>query len=276
MRAKIAIIGGGFSAGFARLACIDHGVAPQQITMYTDRILPPPEGAFYLHSAPGSLDGMDQHSISIRGVGTKIGYLQKQWGVVKKEWKSSFPESPTVNRGYAPKYIHDQLWKDVEFTMLKSYLKDFELSEMLYEHSYDFIFHSFPTEVSIIAQNKYLVKFMIADHSSLEHIIKDLEELEQTIISNGNGILYNGIHTHSWVRASQLFGKIHVEYPPPVHPDSPALPVKFYRDLHPDTPVWTYREDPVIIPIGRLATWDRKKLSNHVYKDVQTILQEEW
>ena len=276
MKAKIAIVGGGFSAGFARIACIDFGISSDRITIYADRILPPPEGAFYIHSIPGSLEKMDQFSISIKSVGTKVGYLQKQWGVVSSHWTSSFPTSQTCDRGYAPKYVHEQLWKGVEFTMLKSYLDDHELADLRYESDYDFVFHSFPTAVSTLTQESYLVKFMIADYPNTSGVAKDLEELEVLFPSVGHIILYNGVHNYPWVRLSRLFGKTYLEYPSAYSRFAGASPVKFYSDLHPDTPVWTYRGDPSVIPIGRLATWDRKKLSHHVYKDVQKVLEEEW
>ena len=264
---KVAIVGFGPAAMYAIIACNDRGIYP---TVMANAVNINP-GAFWLKSVPKKfVDGTQQHRIVITKVGERENYIRKQWNEFPVGYKSSFPDTEFVEYGYDPvvtvPWILSQLKFDIEDT---GKLGDPDLIKL--GKKYDFVFHSFPSELARKTLGNMIVKVPVT--------------ISTYDIKQGNRVIYNGRKGDFVVRVSYLFGKKYTEYS--VHNmDSKDLDsktnrfsqssnVRWIEDLRPislsiSVPYLAYN----IIPIGRLGGFDRTVLAHHTYDLVSEIIEE--
>lgn len=255
---RVLIIGSAASAAFAIQACRDLQI---EYKVISDK---PPvtgqSGAFFLHWLPESLKKFAREiEVTLIPLGTAEGYTMKQWGRVVP---SSFPQVEEKKWWYSSDVLQE-VWRDQELTLVGNLdAKDF-LDE--YFSRFDWIFYTFPLQ----EHAREIVEFPVVDYSNGDSFLD-------------NHVVYNGVAGDDWTRATVAFGRMSLELLPGAIPDEKyskiwrVIRTGKLRDIPPSVkPV--ERDEwlaPNIVPIGRFARFDRRRLSHDAYLDVKQILEE--
>lgn len=264
---SVAIVGGGPSSVFALLACRDSGISP----MIVNRAISVQPGAFWFHKLPESEAQFHKPvKIHVGFVGTRESYVSKQWRDydIPSDYKSSFPQLEEDMMGYNPVDVMERVFKETKhghWKITKDYT-DFDLLRLVESGAYDLVFHSFPTERARFENGDVMVKIPVAvtkfhdpDHEPL--------------------VIYDGRPDVNTVRTSWLWGYKFQELRPirhvdPATPNGSDLGVVLLTDLVPfNRPVESYPLSSRIVPIGRLARFDRKSLSHDTYDVVRGYIE---
>ena len=260
----VAIVGGGPSAAFALMACTDLGIEP---SIYSRGISIQP-GAFWFHKLPETFSrDFKKETILVELVGRRQDYIDKQWKnyQLPEDYASSFPLISHHVLGYSPAAVLTDLYlrrKQFKFHELTGNLDDDGLKFLSTLH--DFVFHSFPTQTAQIEN---------------QDIIVNLPIIIEAEPNNSLMVVYNGLKDTTMVRISHLWGYKFTELPPvkkveggPIQASDALL--SFIKDLVPtDRLVDFFQLRDQIIPIGRLARFDRKALSHDAYDLVRGTIE---
>lgn len=260
---NVAILGSGLAAAFAYRACLDCGVVPT-IFSATD-IGAIPAGAVWLHSLPESIPGIPMRIANI-SIGTKQGYLIKQWGRKQgKDWKTSFPGRTRLELGYEIKIYLPKIWEGAKECLIKQEINTDTLHEIKSE--FDLVIQTFPRREDIELRQQYFVHIPIATAMVEKSPQKFFPKLETDAV-----VVYNGSIQDSWVRKTYFPDRICAEYP--CHAQitnftevEGIFQISKYPDLHPETPKLAKTRIDNLLLVGRLATWNRKYLSDQAYHD---------
>lgn len=252
---NIRIVGAGPSAAYAVLACRSIGVEPVVISNappHTNQA-----GAFFLHWLPEWFVEQTKAKASVVQwvpLGSKEVYLAKQ-GYHDLALPCSFPVQEQLEWMYSSAWL-DAAWDGVKVEW--GNLSAAELAQL--GEIYDFVFYTFPA----VKHGRVLDNFPVLD--------------ARTGIRR-NKIVYSGLPEHAWVRMTQAFGRLSYEYPRPVQladfpPDKLPFEQHWLRDIPPSVLPLDASEYPAanVIPIGRFAEWQRKRLSHEVYARVLEVL----
>ena len=108
---KVAILGTGPSAAYAAQACDALKVKSEVFSSTAPPVFYP--GAFWPRENPLEKD-MPLHKIYISKVGSVLGYLKKQWGMVDEDWllETSFPKESSYEFGLNPYELFKEIWKE--------------------------------------------------------------------------------------------------------------------------------------------------------------------
>lgn len=295
---RVLILGAGISAAFgvAALRRLHIGT----IDVFTDKVSRPPAGAFWLHNLPADLRNQFQsRPIVTFGVGDEEGYIRNQYGYLLPQYSSSFPTQPKVDWGWDVYDVWSSLWEGANVTTNMPMESDKEIIQTAID--YDLVFHTFPTQVSKVANEppiSYPVlvfpseSFLATDNPYLgledwwlyryaaRCILQDTAPVAyKTHPHDYNVCLYNGLERLLWVRLTVRWGRIYVELPCNWAdiPDAvrlianpPTEPV-FVKTLHPSTKPWTSQLASNIYPLGRFAQWDKTLLSHLAFSHVSGI-----
>ncbi len=261
MKPKVAICGSAPSAAFAVMACKEMGIFPEVFSTDQPRISQ--AGAFFLHWVPDYLRLLfpeAQTEVTWQGIGTARNYVIKQWG---RDFGSSFPEESRTEVMFDSCCLKE-VWSH-QVVNLVPRLLDTDLFRLAGE--YDWVFHTFSSQAASLTRD--LTMFPVLTYRSKE--------------PERNYILYNGDLRDRWVRMTRCWERISIEFPrnqaeiiraqDPVYA---AMELNWLRDIHPEVPAVSGNEwlSPYIVPIGRFAEWNRKRLSHEAHQVVQALLQE--
>lgn len=258
---KVAIIGSGPSAAFALLACSSFGIVP---TMYLKNSVTFQPGAFFIHELPFiPAYEVIRYPVSIMSLGTRQEYIDKQWKnhEIDRFYQSSFPEKDFVQYGYNPNHVIPLIFSmcDHNEVQLESLMIDVEIQSL--GKKYDVVFISFLTQALIQANRNNIIRFPV---------------LSKPSDSLFNFVMYNGIRS-STVRLSDLWGTRYIELTADANIEEygSGWEVHHSIDIVPRT---TEFELPSlgnnIIPIGRLARFNRTLLSHQTYEFVREKINE--
>ena len=251
----VLIVGSGPSAAYAWMAATLAGAHVEVVSekLPTAR---GPVGAFFLHWLPAEIACTTYNTeVIVQSIGTAEQYTRKQWGRVVP---SSFPEHKRIEHWWDSRVL-SLIWEQCPVRQAK--MSEQQLRESA--ASWDWVFHTFPTQAT--SARRKLYRFPVFDGPA-----SDAQDC---------WIVYNG-HAHDdWIRATMAFGRLSMEYPCPEVMGSPLPRMTGYdlhwlRDIDPDTlPVepseWLA---PNVLPIGRFATWNRKALSHDAFHTVWQTL----
>jgi hypothetical protein len=258
---SVGIIGMGPAAAFAYRAAVDAGFAVT-IYQYGEPHKTPP-GAFWLHWLPEDITKMfSPQPILIHGFGSEQEYLKLQWGDLAKGITSSFPNKVVTEMGYDPAVVLPNLIPArANIMLLSKPLNDVDV--LMLSRLHEFIFQSFPSEASKNVQPA-LLSFVAAATFGTER--------------DGNWVMYNGTGSGIEVREAVLFGNHYWEFPKGMSEalvrsqiEIPGAHWVTLKDLHPRTEPWMGTGN--IHYIGRMAEWNRKRLSHEVYSIVSGLLK---
>lgn len=260
---KILIAGSGPSAAFAAMAALDWGAELHVMSKTQPHVQQ--DGAFFIHWLPenwrkAAIQTIEVHpyTVKIRWVGTAEQYTIKQWSM---GMPSSFPAHDYEEQWYNSEALNAvwQRTRPLHSDMDSSNLR--KCSEL-----YDYVFHTFTVEEHRANRNYtwFPIRSFVREWG---------QELK---------IVYNG-STDPWVRMTMSFyGRVSFEFPDTPHtelllstePVWDAMDKAKLRDIHPSIQPVAESEwlAPNVRPLGRFATWDRKRLSHHAYADVMQAL----
>jgi len=248
---SVVIVGGGPASTYAVMACAELGIKPVVFI----RSFNIQAGAFWFKWLPESLRSeFSSDKIHVGSVGSSDGYVKKQWGSVIPGYKSSFPSTPFEEQGYNPEMVMKHVLITSDMCESTPSSRDFTDGDLLrLRRDFDIVFHSFPTERAADSNKHLMIKFPVR--------IEDSDDSD-------NEVIYNGL-PNSWVvRMSNLWGRRYAELPPVKFVDSHGdRNMVFPTDLKPFiTPVECYPLSKLIVPIGRLARFDRKMQAHDNYE----------
>ena len=264
-RADVLILGSGPSAAYAVLACEDAGMSCEVMSNRGPNVSQ--VGAFFLHWVPDRLEAKPT-KVQVWGVGTREGYLTKQWGPEFRGIPTSFPSEERMEKWY-PSSALSRVWEQVSYHR-GAVAGDADLAKL--GGQYGRVFHTFSSQRS--GTSRRLQMFPTLSRQQREE--RDY---------GSNLVIYNGDPAEAHIRVTVAWGRLSVEFPR----GTPQGEVRGYRrqfrgepdtvmlrDILPTTaPV--SREERVadnVIPLGRFATWDRRALSHHAYQGVLDALKE--
>jgi hypothetical protein len=258
---QVAIVGGGISSMYAILACNTLGITPD-VYVKDFNIQP---GAVYLRHVP-SISEMNLKTHTVRTIpsGTREAYILKQWSTYPIEYSSSFPEAQFDSEVYSPREVMKWIMENGKGEILKcGKLEDRDLENL--SEQYEFVFHSFPSSISMEFLQSYMVKIPVISYEESENL--------------NNVVSYDG---HAGSIFTILFGTKYMEITPRCYFERselvklfPGANVNLISDLSPWTPKNAVSNiSKNIIPIGRLATGNRSDLAEDVFKNVVEILHE--
>lgn len=252
---RVAILGSGASGAFAYQACKYCNIEPE---IFTAQMGKPSAGAFYFHWLPPAVEELAHpKDILWTSVGTEEVYLAKQWGSHAPD-SSSFPAQPRVEIGYDPQEVWEILWKDANIDLVAGSFSDTDILD--FSKYYDLVFHTFPSQESLRDQ---LPPVTIP----IEKLSRSFKAKKELVGDYENYIIYGGSAKLDWVRLSSLFGNVFMEYNSH-HPFAKGGDnIELRRDMHPDTQPWKKLIWKNIVPLGRLAKWNRSELSHQAFWD---------
>jgi hypothetical protein len=177
-----------------------------------------------------------------------------------------------TRQGWNSRIAVELLLGDADINKVGYKLSDSDIKDMAVH--YDLVFHTFPSQLSLAHQpvpvSIPIVKYPHKEFALGGNLLKMARGFD-------NFILYNGKDDPDWVRMSCLFGVVSWEYSY-IHPlarekSTDDFPIIRYTEPIPGTKPFTKLIAKNIIPIGRMAKWDRKYLSHHTYKDTRLVLK---
>lgn len=264
---NIAILGTGASALFAAKAAKDLGHEPLVIGVKGFNF---PPGPFWFHWVPEDIkQKVKEYKITLIPEGTEHDYQSLQWGRKPRGVSSSFPKKIMEVIGYNPSEVEKVLCPTLFVQKMPKPLSEEEIRGLCY--NYDFVFQTFPTELSKDVQKPYQPYYMGALYGFDPN--SDFE----------NFVVYNGTGDGIYVRKVLLWGNFFFEFPKNlaldeikkvmdrIHPE-----MQYYKlyDMNP----WTLPlELPITSPpnlhlVGRWAEWNTKRLSHEAYNIVKEII----
>jgi hypothetical protein len=262
---KIAIVGGGPSAVFAIMACKDLGIKPDVFAPGLGNNL----GAFWFHWVPPVWEKFTlKVPIKIKFVGDREGYIKKQWEGydIPNSYVSSFPEEEKEVFGFNPLRLTKDL-NESDFFNLNRIDRNLSKDDLLrLGNEYDLVFHSFPTMQAAQENSDLIFSLPILIETSTDPLNYYTE--------------YDGLLLNKVSRRSNLWGWKFTELRPIKHTDPDnwiekrGMTVSFVKDLVPfDRSVNFFPLHERIVPIGRLARFDRKALSHDAYNLVRGYVE---
>ena len=275
-RYRVAVIGTGASAAFAFKACKDYGCS--EIDVYGKFSENFPQGAFWLKWVPSDVlrdTNAKKEIISIAHLGTPKDYLVKQWGhgVESNTINSSFAYDNHEEYGYNQKIVWTRMWEGANFIDDRGMFTDLALIDL--KSNYDFVFHTFPSTVSLQTHSTVEIPTVSfhAESQPLFHTLKLMNRKFELV----NQIIYDGRRETSVVRISCLFGRVNIEFIQKADPSrlfTEGVVHGKFMDIVPNTQELTDVDNLVegVYPVGRYAQWSRHMLSHEAYKRVMVIL----
>lgn len=290
--AKIAIVGSGLAAAFARKAVEDRFQEFPELhrNSKVDVFSPTPKtyssiGPIWFHWLPFEASPLEIMSVPL---GDESVYLHKQWGlaVAKNNPISSFPPQTLFNKGYDVAQNVEKLWGRTLIQECPTFNSDEKLQR--YFDEYDIIIQTFPPDYlkEKFARWKTHIPVQIEELSEegfWDELKKyrNLSEYFTWDASQMNRILiYNGLWSDGWVRRTITKDLVYREYRYRVFTEySSDIPFPQHMldknhllvpDLCPDAPPgWEDDHKGKLILAGRWATMQRKYLSHQAYGAVQ-------
>jgi hypothetical protein len=257
-KSKVVILGAGVTAAYVKWACYDSGV---DYEIFSEDVVPATPGAFWLRWVPKEIeDKANLQDITVIPTGDAATYVEKQWGNIKADYKSSsFPEAAVMIKGYDPLEVIPMMWGMDDIVRCER-ITDERLVE--FSRDYEVVFVTFPTRKSMKDNSEYRVRVPVVSYP-------DSRALKQ------NTVYYNG-NPGKIVRMSMIFGSIHIEYVPGsvLSPDLKEIgKVHMVSDIHPNVPTYSETELPFnVYPIGRYAEWKRHMMSHEAYDKARIII----
>jgi len=262
MRKKVAIVGGGPSSWFARMACFHAGIVP---TVFVRSEVNPP-GAFWIHELPDFAHHLPMFKISVRSSGSREIYKRKQWGNIDlpENYRSSFPDLEYETYGADPSTVRSFVDSELahERIILEGNLNDEDLSSL--KDTYDEVFYTFPSERSK-RENSEFFRFIPIFSTQTPVADRHIKE-----------IFYDGRSQSSVVRFSEIWGMQFREYQVIRYPSQVDKFAKsncvFIPDIIPTDRKLSPLSPEGTTPIGRLACMNRTMLSHQTYEIVREKL----
>lgn len=258
----VAIVGSGASSIYALLACNDMGIIPTIIANPNSLRIQP--GSYWLKWLPRNVSRkFDAFFVKVSKIGTREGYISKQWPEHPESYRSSFPDQQSEEFGFNPyEVLPTILLENNRYNFLSSkdkLITDADLADL--GAKFDYVFHSFPTEK---CKN---------ENSS---ILKKIPVKVSKISYPSNWVIYDGTPS-KFTRVSLLFGHKFIEYP---HYETSMQTnregeVIWVQDIAPTSIAPNMHQiKENVIPIGRFGRMDRRLLSHDSYKLVQGVIND--
>lgn len=209
-------------------------------------------GAQFLHEHIPGLTGKPDGDILISKVGSRDGYARKVYG------SSDIPVSwdtidYTSRPAWSMKKSYDILWDMYGKEIIHYQIMSARDMNWLDELGADLYISSLPAPQMCRNNEHWFESVPMYIHQNIHADIPI------------NTIIYNGISSVSWHRASNLFGHTSFEYGK--DPGAPALtgfkPTAHNCDCHPH---W--------MRVGRFGRWQRGVLVHHAFKQVMDAMQQ--
>jgi hypothetical protein len=209
-------------------------------------------------------------------MGTEEIYLRKQWAKVRASWESSFPTVPRKVLGFLPKNYLRDIWAGFDqTTFIKCEVSPLWRGEL--SRDFDLVFYTFSmgqTSMGRSGARRWIAELL----ETPAQVVLDSLGVGAPFRGSLGTLVYNG-RSNTWTRMSCIGGRTWLEYPNRDTLEVASLTGNLgnfssYLDIHPsDKPF----EKPILknfVPLGRIATWNRKYMAHHAYLDAYTAIRE--
>lgn len=260
---NIAILGAGPAGLLATHACVRNGHQPTIYSAPADEhdLLASPVakslhgGAQYLHQpVPGINSKHDPDMILLYvKVGSRAGYAEKVYGDPEApvSW-DLFPEG--LVPAWSMDRAYDELWREYE-NLMRPMTVDADVVDDLLEH-HQLVINTVPLNRVCRCPDEH-------GFTQQQIILTPDSKCEAR-----NIIVYNGQHSESWYRTSNIGGYEWTEYA--AHADGPPIVGERHYGFKPIGNSCTCH--PLMPRLGRFGRWSKGVLSHMAYDDMMHVL----
>lgn len=250
--ARVAVIGCGPAGLLAAYAALQAGHA---VTVLAQRVQRSRiGGAQYLHERIPGLhrDPNPDFEVHFEFRGTKPIYAKKVYG--RKDAPCSWGKFGDRASAWRMDYAYDRLWH-----LFHDKVQQFNATPKTVDGlfaNFDYVFSSAPAPSLCYQQHDfYSVEIWVASGWSAREV---------GFVPHGT-VIYNGVHSDPWYRASNLTGEVQVETAVPVY----ARSISLEKPLRHECSCWV---DRPFYGVGRYGAWKKGELVHHAYHETRKIL----